>query len=173
MAETLKSYWLTIWVWLKIKHGGLHRFWSIFPLARVPFWYRFFEPEPFGSVPASDERTLTSNAVVLVKRRQPRTDSWASPCGSSAQSAVFLLLPLIFHPGAHKGDVCFNPTVCRWRGAADSPMTCAMGTKFAMVAMTIIASPSVPSGATVTATRTRAPGGVTGGPRRNQRPGQG
>ena len=22
-------------------------FWSMFPLARVPFWYRFFEPQPF------------------------------------------------------------------------------------------------------------------------------
>ena len=30
---------MAIWVWLKMKHGGLRRFWSIFPLAdRVPFW---------------------------------------------------------------------------------------------------------------------------------------
>ena len=27
---------------------GLRRFWSTFPLARVPFWYRFFEPQPNG-----------------------------------------------------------------------------------------------------------------------------
>ena len=26
------------WVWLKIKQGGLRRFWSRFPLTRVPFW---------------------------------------------------------------------------------------------------------------------------------------
>ena len=32
------------WVWLKIKKQGLRRFWSMFPLTRVPFWYRFFEP---------------------------------------------------------------------------------------------------------------------------------
>ena len=37
-----------IWVWLKIKHGGLRRLWSIFPLTRVPFWYRFFQPQPFA-----------------------------------------------------------------------------------------------------------------------------
>ena len=33
-------------VWLKIKQEGLRRFGSMFPLARVPFWYRFFEPQP-------------------------------------------------------------------------------------------------------------------------------
>ena len=26
--------------------GWLRRFWSTFPLTRVPFWYRFFEPQP-------------------------------------------------------------------------------------------------------------------------------
>ena len=36
-----------IWVRLKIKQEGLRRFWSMFPLIRVPFWYRFFEPQPF------------------------------------------------------------------------------------------------------------------------------
>ena len=37
------------WVWLKINQEGLRRFWSMVPLARVPFWYRFFEPQPHGS----------------------------------------------------------------------------------------------------------------------------
>ena len=32
------------WVWLKIKQEGLRRFWSMFPLTRVPFWYCFFFP---------------------------------------------------------------------------------------------------------------------------------
>ena len=36
-----------IWVWLKIKQEGLRRFWSMFPLSRVPFGYRFFEPQPY------------------------------------------------------------------------------------------------------------------------------
>ena len=36
-----------IGVWLKIKQEGL-RLWSKFPLTRVPFWYRFFEPQPLG-----------------------------------------------------------------------------------------------------------------------------
>ena len=29
------------WLWVKIKQEGLRRFWSMFPLPRVPFWYRF------------------------------------------------------------------------------------------------------------------------------------
>ena len=33
--------------WLKIKQEGLRRCWSMFPLTRVPCWYRFFEPLPF------------------------------------------------------------------------------------------------------------------------------
>ena len=32
-------------VWLQIKQEGLFRFRSMFPLARVPFWYRCFEPQ--------------------------------------------------------------------------------------------------------------------------------
>ena len=31
----------------KLDGGGVRRLWSMFPLARVPFWYRFFEPQPF------------------------------------------------------------------------------------------------------------------------------
>ena len=37
-------------VWLKIKQDGLRRFWSMFPLTRVPFWYRLFEPQPCGYI---------------------------------------------------------------------------------------------------------------------------
>ena len=39
------------WVWLKIKQEGLRRFWSMFPLTRVPFWHRIFEPQPSGDKP--------------------------------------------------------------------------------------------------------------------------
>ena len=35
-------------MWLKNKQEGLRRFWSMFPLTRVPFWYRLFEPLPFS-----------------------------------------------------------------------------------------------------------------------------
>ena len=31
-----------MWVWLKIKQEGLCRFWSMFPLTRVPFWVPVF-----------------------------------------------------------------------------------------------------------------------------------
>ena len=36
-------------LWVKIKQEGLRRFWSMFPLTRVPFWYRSFEPLPMKS----------------------------------------------------------------------------------------------------------------------------
>ena len=38
---------LYIWVWLTINQERLRRFWSMCPLTRVPFWYRFVEPQPF------------------------------------------------------------------------------------------------------------------------------
>ena len=42
----LKGQTGAMWMWLKINQEGLRRFWSMFPLTRVPFWYRFFEPQP-------------------------------------------------------------------------------------------------------------------------------
>ena len=37
-----------ICLWLKIKQEGLRRFWSMFLITRVPSWYQFFEPQPYG-----------------------------------------------------------------------------------------------------------------------------
>ena len=43
-----------IWVWVKIKPPGDYRFWSMLPLARVPFGVPIFDPQPFvGSVVAT------------------------------------------------------------------------------------------------------------------------
>ena len=39
------------WVWIKIKTPGDRRFWSMFPLARVPLWVRIFDPQPNGGFP--------------------------------------------------------------------------------------------------------------------------
>ena len=36
-----------LWLWLKIKQEGLRGFWSMFPRTKVPFWDRFFEPQPY------------------------------------------------------------------------------------------------------------------------------
>ena len=33
-------------VWLTMKQGANRRFWAMFPLTRVPVWYRFVEPQP-------------------------------------------------------------------------------------------------------------------------------
>ena len=38
-----------VWVWLKIKELGLRGFWSLVPYTKVPFWYHFFEPQPYLS----------------------------------------------------------------------------------------------------------------------------
>ena len=35
-----------MWVWVKIKPPGDRRFWSMFPLTRVPLWFLIFEPHP-------------------------------------------------------------------------------------------------------------------------------
>ena len=36
------------WVWVKMKPPGDRRFWSMFPLTRVPFWVYIFDPPPTG-----------------------------------------------------------------------------------------------------------------------------
>ena len=36
------------WVWLKINYERLRKFWSMFPLTRVPFWYVFFSNSQMG-----------------------------------------------------------------------------------------------------------------------------
>ena len=34
------------WVWVKIKPPGDHRFWSMLPFTRIPFWVHSFDPQP-------------------------------------------------------------------------------------------------------------------------------
>ena len=36
-----------IWVWVKIKPPGDRRFWSMFPLTRVPFEVPILDPQPY------------------------------------------------------------------------------------------------------------------------------
>ena len=58
---------MAIWVWLKIKQEGLRRFWSMFPPTRVPFWHRFFEPQPYGCFSQLDsDRFLQVGSFLLV-----------------------------------------------------------------------------------------------------------
>ena len=76
---------------LKIKPEGLRRFWSVFPLTRVPFWYRFFEPQPNGFV------------IPLV------------PCLRKLTAAGLGHLAGAHAPGAHPAEVVF-----RWSGWAQS-----------------------------------------------------
>ena len=39
----------SIWVWVKIKPPKNHRFYSLVPFTRVPFWVPVFDPQPFWS----------------------------------------------------------------------------------------------------------------------------
>ena len=38
---------ILIWVWVKIKPPGDHKFSLFFPSSRVPFWVPTFDPQPF------------------------------------------------------------------------------------------------------------------------------
>ena len=51
------------WMWLKIKQGGLGRFWSMFPLTRVPV----FEPQPH----ACRLSTFVDDLLDEISRRAP------------------------------------------------------------------------------------------------------
>ena len=53
----------------KLNTRGKRRFWSIFPLTWVPFWYRFFDPEPYVHFPASYLGVLFSKQSSFVWRR--------------------------------------------------------------------------------------------------------
>ena len=67
------------WVWLKIKQEGLRRLWSMFPLTRVPFWYRFFEPQPHGDLLLGHRLKMSRagiRSINLTARAPPGPRSW-------------------------------------------------------------------------------------------------
>ena len=59
-----------LWVWLKIKHEGLRRVWSMLPLTRVPFWCWLFEPLPY----------MPDINTIYRLGWHPRSQHWASSC---------------------------------------------------------------------------------------------
>ena len=44
-------------MWVEIKPSGDRKYWSMFPLTRVPFWVPIFHPQPHGF--AAKERTFS------------------------------------------------------------------------------------------------------------------
>ena len=55
-----------IWVWLKIQQEGLRRFFvSMFPLTRVPFWCRFFEPQPYCAISSGPPKNPPGKSELL------------------------------------------------------------------------------------------------------------
>ena len=80
-----------IWQWLRSKELGLRRCWSIFPLTRVPFWCRLFEPYPYRfamnhSIPNDCARNHSARKldIILSKRLDPDLT-----CSQSSQTVVF------------------------------------------------------------------------------------
>ena len=89
-----------------LNRRGLHRFWSMFPLTRVPFWYRFFEPQP--------------NGIARWQRKNKSSGAYGRP-------AAYLLLRVhdvtCAHPPENRdhrvGSVQSHLTWCQpiWRGS--------------------------------------------------------
>ena len=63
----------------QIKQEGLRRFWSMCPLARVPFWYRSFEPQPCGSRHFESHTKIRVFASQIGSSKIARDHFWASP----------------------------------------------------------------------------------------------
>ena len=90
------------WAWLKIKDLGLRRFWSMFPLTRVPFWYRFFEPQPSNDHSLPDHQPFqTERCTKSCRCRAPSTacgaHKWPPECqGSICVAAKTWRCPRLF-----------------------------------------------------------------------------
>ena len=69
-------------MWLKIKQLGLRRFWPMLPLARVPFWYRFIELQPYLVVfpQLEEERRVDLLSPFRFKRAQQNMEKPTQPC---------------------------------------------------------------------------------------------
>ena len=65
------------WVWLKMKQEGSRRFWSMFPFTRVPFWSRFFEPQP-GTFDWMNPHDLFADVLTFVSRT-PKVEGTCIP----------------------------------------------------------------------------------------------
>ena len=81
-------------MWLKIKQEGLRRFWSIFPLTRVPFWSGFLTHSHICSSIEFTERA---------SQKKYRWTSWTwcpfgAPSNKSAKTKVYT-----FHLGKAPG----------------------------------------------------------------------
>ena len=85
-------------------------FWSMFPVTRVPFWYRFFEPYP-SLLTLFAERTLLTDSLAAMTRR----DSLRSLAPLAGWAAVDLEVPELRAMGGpigtlqHKvGGICLS-----------------------------------------------------------------
>ena len=61
--EHVVKGWTSMWLWLKSNQEGLRRIWSMFPLTRVPFWYRVLEPQPCLGHLVFPEWTIASHIL--------------------------------------------------------------------------------------------------------------
>ena len=79
----------------QINQEGLRRCWSMFPLARVPFWYRFFEPQPNKFAPTDrtdpqfEARGQGPPAAHQAECLRPRRSWLSHPKGLSCRKPEF------------------------------------------------------------------------------------
>ena len=93
-------------VWVKIKPPGDHRFGSMFPLTRVPFWgYPIFDPQPQDSRVA----WLGPGFVREPRKLQPPHTTVASTCDPVTRGAGL-------GRGQGRGELSFSPLEggCGW-----------------------------------------------------------
>ena len=63
------------WVWLKITQEGLRRFWSIFPLTRVPFWNSGFLSSQMVALVLTHHGPFISGASAVSEAAARRSSS--------------------------------------------------------------------------------------------------
>ena len=77
-------------MWVKNRPPGDHRFWSLLPLTRVPFWgYPIFDPQPHRGAPGRTARGGSPRGPDSAPTRRPkrRWRPWTPAAAAAARSA--------------------------------------------------------------------------------------
>ena len=108
LTTTLHYYTMA---WLKMKQEGLRRFWSMFLLTWVPFWYRFFEPQPHVTVSGSGIDRVSFSSLDKAWRAPARR-----PSNAILTQCVFFvpgLCPRAVAPKLNQQELQFDQTECK------------------------------------------------------------
>ena len=84
-----------IWLWLKIQQEGIRRFWSMFPLARVPFWVPVFWATAISTVVHFGPCLRKSRHPFSVASERAETRSGRKFGGGNPTETAQLLYPRV------------------------------------------------------------------------------